>query len=279
VRGTDQAMDPWRKITPTAPMMHVLPHYYYIDTRTLLVFLFLIMLASQVEFREYGSGSNDTTNNHDYEHHDHIHIADPARHANDKERGVHASTDIPKGTLLISVPRRCIVTTDMGRTLPLAKKIKESEHHLYAPRHIYIVLYILWDITTNGSDSFFHPYYDVLPKSFPNCPIYWSPEELEYLEGSFLVNDIMRRKRAMWEDYITVRRIAKAEGERWFDGVTLEQFQWARMAIMSRNFAFVDGTQTRIWAMVPQADMLNHQRPPEVKWTFNVEEDAFLVTA
>lgn len=233
-----------------------------------------------MDFREYSASSNDNNNADNIEQHDdYFSVGELARQGQDKERGVHASTDIAQDTLLISVPRRCILTTDMGRSLPLAKKIEISEEQLYAPKHIYLVLYILWDIKTHGSGSFYNPYYDILPKSFPHIPIYWSPEELTYLEGSFLLVEITRRKRALWEDYCIVSHIAKEQGEAWFDGITLAEFQWARMVIMSRNFGFVDGTQARISAMVPQADMLNHQRPPEVKWKYNVEQDAFVVTA
>ena len=215
---------------------------------------------------------------------------------------MHATIDIPKGTILISVPRHCILTTDMGRSLPLGKKLAESELRINAPRHIYLILYILWDMTTNGSDSFFFPYYDVLPKSFPHIPIFWSREELKYLEGSFLLGEIVERNRAIWEDYCTVCRIVEKEAaaaahvqsddidneeanatdataatSSWFHDVSIADFQWARVAITSRNFAFVDRSTARVSAMVPQADMLNHQRPPDAMWAFDIERDAFII--
>lgn len=248
-----------------------------------------------MEFREYESGSSDANDEYTC-----FKYAKLTRRPEDKERNVHASTDIPKDTILISVPRHCILTADMGRALPLGKKLAECDIRINAPRHIYLILYMLWDMKTNGSDSFFFPYYDVLPKSFPHIPIFWSPDELKYLEGSFLFSEIIERNRSIWEDYCTVCRIVEKEAAAhaqknetnndepnvtkasaatysWFHNVSLADFQWARVAITSRNFAFVDRTTTRVSAMVPQADMLNHQRPPDATWTFDIERDAFTI--
>ena len=58
---------------------------------------------------------------------------------------------------------------------------------------------------------------------------------------------------------------------------TLDEFKWARMCVCSRNFGLqIDGHRTS--ALVPYADMLNHYRPRETKWTFDDEREAFTIT-
>jgi hypothetical protein len=49
------------------------------------------------------------------------------------------------------------------------------------------------------------------------------------------------------------------------------------MIVCSRNFGLqIDGRRTS--ALVPHADMLNHQRPRETKWAFDDDLDAFTIT-
>ncbi len=43
-------------------------------------------------------------------------------------------------------------------------------------------------------DTFFQPYYDVLPKNFNNFPIFWDSRQLGWLRGSSLVDEIEERK-------------------------------------------------------------------------------------
>jgi histone-lysine N-methyltransferase SETD3 len=123
-------------------------------------------------------------------------------------------------------------------------------------------------------DSFFRPYYDILPVTLKNMPIFWEPHELRYLQGSYLVEQIEERNAAIKNDYITICNIVPEFGSI----SSLEEFKWARMCVCSRNFGLViNGVQTA--AMVPYADMLNHFRPRESKWQFDDSLQAFTVIA
>ena len=220
----------------------------------------------------------------------HRHVVEMAKYRSDPERGVHAITNIPPDTLLISIPRRCIITDEMGQSLPLGQRIMSTGVKLNFPNLMYLMLFVLWDMKVNGADSFFHPYYDTLPRSFSHVPIFWTSDQLKYLEGSFLLIDIADRIRATEEDYNEVRRLAQQKRNQqpyrnhndntdtaWFEGVSLEEFSWARMVVISRNFAFWDANMKRISALVPLADLMNHQRPPDAMWTFDTEKDAFVI--
>lgn len=123
-------------------------------------------------------------------------------------------------------------------------------------------------------DSFFQPYYDILPKTLSNMPIFWNEEELAYLQGSFLLTQIDERNLAIESDYETICSVAPG----FADIADLDEFKWARMAVCSRNFGIsVHGLRTA--ALVPYADMLNHYRPRETKWSFDDKTNSFVVSA
>jgi hypothetical protein len=197
---------------------------------------------------------------------------DGMAHEESEMRGVHSRTYLPPNTICMAVPRRCLITVEMGQETPIGQAILRSDLDLDAPKHIFLMIYILWDRKVNGSNSFFHPYYEILPQTLSNMPIFWSGEELEYLRGSHLVQQIEDRNEAIAEDYYSICQIAPLETI-----CTLQQFKWARMCVCSRNFGLqIDGHRTS--ALVPHADMLNHYRPRETKWTFDEERQAFTIT-
>lgn len=193
--------------------------------------------------------------------------------ADSEMRGVHAKCDIPPGTLCMTIPRRCLITVEMGQATEIGRAIMASDLDLDAPKHIYLMIYILWDRKVNGSKSFFHPYYEILPPTLQNMPVFWNAHELAELKGSHLLHQIADRNQAITKDYVAICRVAPAL-ERL---CTLQEFKWARMCVCSRNFGLqMDGHRTS--AMVPHADMLNHFRPRETKWTFDAARQAFTIT-
>lgn len=104
-------------------------------------------------------------------------------------------------------------------------------------------------------------------------PIFWSDDELRWLTGSYIVQQIQERKAAIRKDYDAICRVDPA-----FARFSLARFSWARMIVCSRNFGLtIDGVKTA--ALVPFADMLNHYRPRETSWTFDQSLDAFTITS
>ncbi|CAB9499519.1 SET domain containing [Seminavis robusta] len=155
-------------------------------------------------------------------------------------RGVHARTHIPPNTVCVTIPRRCLITVEMGQATPIGQAILDSDLDLDAPKHIFLMIYLLWDRKINGSSSFFHPYYEILPKTLRNMPIFWTPDELANLEGSYLLTQIADRNEAIAEDFHAICQIAPLA-----QICTLEEFKWARM---------------------------------ETKWTFDEDRQAFTIT-
>merc|ERR1719250_261191 len=56
-----------------------------------------------------------------------------------------------------------------------------------------------------------------------------------------------------------------------------KDFVWARLVVITRIFGMViDGIKTD--GLVPMADMLNHKRPRETKWTYAQNQKGFVIT-
>ena len=161
----------------------------------------------------------------------------------------------------------------MGQATEIGQIILKSDLDLDAPKHIFLMIFLLWDRKINNKKSFFAPYYDVLPQTLRNIPIFWSTEELAWLQGSYLLNQISDRTEAIEQDYLAICKVAP----QLLGIATLEEFKWARMCVCSRNFGLqVNGHRTS--ALVPHADMLNHYRPRETKWTYDDDLQAFTIT-
>ena len=186
-------------------------------------------------------------------------------------RGVHAKCDILPNTTCISIPVKCLITVEMGQALELGQIILSSDLDLDAPKHVFLMVFLLVD--RKDPSSFFKPYYDILPKTLNNMPVFWEADELKYLKGSYLLQQIHDRNEAIQEDYEVICDVAPQLK----DIATLEEFKWARMCVCSRNFGLIiNGVRTS--ALVPHADMLNHFRPRQTKWTFDNERQAFTIT-
>ena len=145
-----------------------------------------------------------------------------------------------------------------------------SNVELDAPKHIFLMVFMLID--RKNPNSFFKPYYDILPPTLNNMPIFWNKDELKYLEGSYMLEQIEERNEAIKADYDAICELCPE----FVDICNLNEFKWARMCVCSRNFGLlINGVQTA--ALVPYADMLNHYRPRETKWQFDDELQSFTV--
>jgi histone-lysine N-methyltransferase SETD3 len=115
-------------------------------------------------------------------------------------------------------------------------------------------------------------------------PVFFGKEELELLEGSYLLTQIEDKKADLRKDWETICAIDGRLEEFGF-----ERWCWARMAAASRIFGIiVDGVKTD--AFVPMAgftvffsikiivsDMLNHRRPKQTNWYYSDIKQGFII--
>ena len=73
-----------------------------------------------------------------------------------------------------------------------------------------IILVTLYILATIRKNSFFEPYYSILPDNLDNFPIFWNRRDLANLKGSNMMRLICERKKQVVEDYNELSRICNA---------------------------------------------------------------------
>ena len=71
----------------------------------------------------------------------------------------------------------------------MGQRLEAVRHELTVPNHCQVIVYMMFEMEKD--DAFFKPYYDTLPADFKNFPIFWEKEELEWLEGSVLRQQVL----------------------------------------------------------------------------------------
>lgn len=94
-------------------------------------------------------------------------------------RGVHCRTELQPEEEVLSIGREFLITVEVAKECPLCMQLEKAsiDHTLSVSKHCYLSIFVLWDMKCNP-DSFYQPYYRILPKSFPGIPIFWGDEEL-----------------------------------------------------------------------------------------------------
>ena len=154
------------------------------------------------------------------------------------QRGVHCKKDIDRNRRIMYVPLKCLITDQMARQTKTGSLLISIEKRLSAPNHNQIIVFMLEDMMKK--DSFFKPYYDILPKDVSNFPVFWTDKEVEYLKGSTLGGEIQQRREKIRNDYNIIGGLIPG----FFDNFTFEKFLWCRTIVGSRNFTItIDGSK------------------------------------
>lgn len=188
----------------------------------------------------------------------------------DGERGVHARAPLQKGQIVLEVPLRLILTEQVARVSAIGRQV-EASGMTRLSSHSHLAACLLQE--KHAKDSFWAPYIAALPVSFPQGPLFFTPEDLALLEGSFLLTKVDKRRSALAEEYQNLCRCVPG-----FDRFTCEEFLWALSIASSRCFRLeINGRKTG--GFVPMADMLNHRHPEETGWRYDNGADGFVITA
>lgn len=193
------------------------------------------------------------------------------RYYSEDYRGVHALTRIPPETVILYVPHSHVMTSDKARASPIGRKLLDSQVDLRS-KHSFLACFLLEE-REKGADSFWHPYIAMLPEKYRNVPINFTPEELGWLKGSFTVEKIAERRETLRLEYENICRYVPE-----FSRHGVDAFVWARLVVITRIFGlYIDNQKTD--GLVPYADMLNHKRPRETKWTFDNQMGGFTIVS
>jgi len=186
-------------------------------------------------------------------------------------RGIHAGESIGDEELIISIPQRFIMTTELARASEIGRRLATTGC-IIRSKHSYLACYLLQE-RDRGQQSFWHPYIDCLPVDYKNMPINFDSDELAYLKGSFSLGKIHQRIQSLHEEYDCIISSVPE-----FARFSYEDFSWARHVVITRIFGIiVGGIKTE--GLVPVADLLNHRRPRDTKWTFDTSMNAFTIVS
>lgn len=95
---------------------------------------------------------------------------------------------------------------------------------------LWVVLLAGWPVSLSDDDDH-QPYYELLPATLSNMPIFWDEEELEFLHGSYLLTQIEERK---------VGGTAPLAGWLWWKGLTPDVCVVVQRAIEADYAAICD---------------------------------------
>lgn len=192
------------------------------------------------------------------------------KYYSDDYRGVHCLTKVPEDDVILYVPFKYIMTSEVAKASKIGTMIVNSNVDLRS-KHSYLASYLLQE--KHQESSFWDPYINILPVFYANMPIFFDEQHLKLLQGSFTLEKIADRIDSLRIEYDNIRRAVPE-----FAKFTHEEFVWARLVVITRIFGMaINGNKTD--GLVPYADMLNHKVPKETKWTFDDEKYGFIITS
>lgn len=181
-------------------------------------------------------------------------------------RGVHTLCHIPADDMVLYVPEKYIMTTEMAKDSAIGKAIRESGYDIRSA-HSWLACYLCQE--KHDENSFWKPYIDILPDKYSNMPVFFEDFYKKMLVGSYSLEMARTRMLDLRAEYQgIVRRCPE------FRKFHLLEFVWGRLVVITRNFGLdIHGTETD--ALVPYADMLNHMPDKQTDWKFNNKLDGF----
>ncbi|CAD8056186.1 unnamed protein product [Paramecium primaurelia] len=184
-------------------------------------------------------------------------------------RGVNAKQTINAKELILFIPKSHMITLEMAKETSVAKKIIQFRLDLLSPKHSFLSTFLLQE--KFRPNSFWKPYIDILPSSYPSFPIFFNNNDLEWLKGSQFLKQIKDKLSDLKKDYNDICNVVPE-----FTQFQFHEFCWARMTASSRIFGInINGVKTD--AFVPLADMLNHKRPKLTSWCYSDEKQGFII--
>lgn len=185
-------------------------------------------------------------------------------------RGVHCLAKVPTDDVILYVPHKYIMTSEVAKASDIGTKILSSGVELRS-KHSFLASYLLQE--RRVKNSFWQPYIRILPERYANMPLFFDEEKLSWLTGSFSLGKISERIDSLKREYDAIRQMVPE-----FQVYAFDEFVWARLVVITRIFGLViDGNKTD--GLVPYADMLNHKRPRETKWNFDDSRYGFIITS
>lgn len=192
---------------------------------------------------------------------------------NEFNRGVIATKKIHKSEIILTVPKKCIITLDIVKESEIGKEIvKFMNYSLNSPKHCLFACFLLnEELDCNSQWKY---YLDILPKNFSNYPYFYNKSEIDLLQGTQFLLQMQEKKKEIIDDFqIICEKIPKLKNKLLFS-----DFLRARLIVSSRLFG-VAINKIKTDVLVPYADMLNHSPQNQTSWYYDDLVESFVVEA
>lgn len=176
------------------------------------------------------------------------------------------------GDLLVSIPRPLLITVETVLSSEIGKQVKRQ--NVKFTRQQLLSLFLLQE-KNKGSNSFWHPYISVLPKTLETFG-HFSPREMTLFPPRLQIA-VQSKMADMKQAYMEVIRSDLWSGEE----IEYSEFLWAWFCVNSRSvfyrsagseFVREDGNHL---ALAPYLDLLNHSVGAKVEAGYNQESGCY----
>ncbi|KAG5877593.1 hypothetical protein JTB14_027597 [Gonioctena quinquepunctata] len=113
------------------------------------------------------------------------------------ELGLKVNAEIPSSSLVITVPRRLMITADLASKNEL-KDLIEKDQILSNMPNVTLAIFLLYE--KFKKESFWGPYIDILPTEYTTV-LYFSVDELEELKGSPTLDIALKQMKCIARQY------------------------------------------------------------------------------
>lgn len=164
-------------------------------------------------------------------------------------RGIQAAKNVVPDQEVLFIPASMIISSST------VKNSDDQGHKqlfkLFQDEQELITAFILFE-RARGEDSFWKPYFDVLPEYIPNLG-HCSPDELDGLQHPPFANEVKRTNKKTREAH---QNFIIKTNEIWPSSVSATEldYMWAASVVDSRAFRFKGSIN-----LVPFSDMFNYQ--------------------
>ncbi|KAI8621301.1 hypothetical protein BC830DRAFT_276505 [Chytriomyces sp. MP71] len=194
----------------------------------------------------------------------------------DEFRGVQASHHIKENDVIMSIPEHFLLTEKVAMDSEVGKRVQAALPEIYTndEEHLFISLFLLQE-RAKGPMSAWSKYFPTLPTDYTNMDPHFGEEEVKFLRESYLYEDVYSSDvEELKESYKAVCDVMSDFCEQH----SYDDYVWARLSVRTRLFSVdIDGVLR--CAMVPYADMFNHEYDNVASWRFDDATRRFQIYA
>jgi len=172
----------------------------------------------------------------------------------DRGFGLEVSEDTSRGETLISIPRKCFMSTETAKDSSLST-LMEKDPMLRTMPNVALSLHLV--LEKNSPASYWEPYINILPSKYSTV-LYFTPEEFAELKGSPALEDALKQFKYVARQYAYFYR--KFQSTMLKDYFTFDDYRWAVSTVMTRqNQVPVKDLSKTTNTLVPFWDFSNHE--------------------